>query len=59
MSKHRFSCLCLQHEDLEAERLFDYSVLAPLPHATPLTTVTCHDTRLAGAGESLCLESIA
>lgn len=43
----------LQHEDLEAERLFDYSVLAPLLSATPLMTVTCHDTRLAGAGEVL------
>lgn len=42
---------CLQHEDLEAERLFDFSVLAPLPAATPLALLTCHDSRLAGAGE--------
>jgi hypothetical protein len=42
-----------QREDLEAERLFDFSVLAPLTSATPLAILTCQDTRMAGAGESL------
>ena len=42
------------NEDLEAERLFDYGVLAPpVPAggASPLRLTTCQDTRLAGAGE--------
>ncbi|KAL4855201.1 Calponin y domain-containing protein [Chlorella vulgaris] len=39
-----------QREDLEAERLFDFSVLAPLTSATPLAILTCQDTRMAGAG---------
>lgn len=38
------------HEDLEAERLFDYGQLAPAVRATPLAATTCQDTRLAGAG---------
>jgi hypothetical protein len=38
-------------QDLEAERLFDYAVLAPPVAATPLVRLTCQDTRLAGAGE--------
>lgn len=42
-----------QREDLEAERLFDFSVLAPLTSATPLAILTCQDTRMAGAGASL------
>lgn len=42
-----------KNEDLEAERLFDYGVLAPsapAPSAVPLSLTTCQDTRLAGAG---------
>lgn len=40
----------LQHEDREAERLFDYSSLAPPLAPTPLALLTCAATRLAGAG---------
>lgn len=39
-----------QHEDLEAERLFDYGMLAPPLAPSPLALTTCQDTRLAGAG---------
>ena len=39
-----------QREDLEAERLFDYGMLAPAAAPTPLVLTTCQDTRLAGAG---------
>lgn len=46
------SCL-LQHEDLEAERLFDYGLLAPPPRTSPLAVTTCQDTRLAGAGSAV------
>ncbi|KAL4443898.1 hypothetical protein ABPG75_011635 [Micractinium tetrahymenae] len=40
----------LQHEEREAERLFDYSSLAPPVAAAPLNLDTCAATRLAGAG---------
>jgi hypothetical protein len=36
-------------EDLEAERFFDYSILAPLD-AGPLNVLTCADRHLAGRG---------
>lgn len=36
--------------DLEAERLFDYGILAPPPQLAPLSLTTCADSRLAGAG---------
>ena len=36
--------------DVEAERLFDYTVLAPPPPPSPLQLLRCADTRLAGAG---------
>lgn len=37
--------------DLEAERLFDFGMLAPPVGATPLVLNTCQDSHLAGAGE--------
>jgi hypothetical protein len=37
-------------QDLEAERLFDFAMLAPPVGATPLALATCLDSRLAGAG---------
>lgn len=43
----------LSHEELEAERLFDYASLAPAAPAHPLALLTCQDTRLAGAGSPL------
>ena len=43
------ACL-VQSADLEAERLFDYGVLAPPVRPSPLSLTTCQDTRLAGAG---------
>ncbi|KAL4449525.1 hypothetical protein ABPG77_007169 [Micractinium sp. CCAP 211/92] len=42
-----------QHEDREAERLFDYSSLAPPIVDPPLNILTCAATRLAGAGSAL------
>lgn len=43
----------LDHEDLEAERLFDWGILAP-PRpssiADLIVTISCADTRIAGAG---------
>ena len=36
--------------DIEAERLFDYSILAPPMPEEPISTVACGDLRLAGAG---------
>jgi hypothetical protein len=36
--------------DIEAERLFDYSILAPKMDRYPLETLTCADVRIGGAG---------
>ena len=36
--------------DLEAERLFDYGVLAPVEKRWPVSALTCADVRVAGAG---------
>lgn len=40
----------LYGEDMESERLFDYSILAPPQQQIPFKIITCMDTRLAGAG---------
>lgn len=39
-----------QGADLEAERLFDYSSLAPPFSASPLVVLSCQDRYLAGGG---------
>ena len=36
--------------DIEAERLFDYSILAPPPQRYPVDVLTCADVRIAGGG---------
>jgi hypothetical protein len=36
--------------DVEAERLFDYSILAPAMQGFPVETLTCADVRIGGAG---------
>jgi len=36
--------------DIEAERLFDYSILAPKMDRYPLEALTCADVRIGGAG---------
>ena len=43
-------------EDLEAERLFDYGLLAPPAPSHPLEALTCADARLAGAGGQAVLQ---
>ena len=45
-----WSAQYISKQDQEAERLFNFGMMAPAPAVTPVDVFTCFDSRLAGIG---------